>query len=136
IKNRLFISTLFCALLRNSISAHNINNYSVMKSDFNEVKLHFSTSEIQVNDIRTDVGTFSRLTMDGYYSTTQVGNPELPTMIKMIEIPLCGNVQARVVSSTSRTVSGNELGIEYPVYPAQPSRSKSDDGPFTLVKNE
>ncbi|HNW67481.1 MAG TPA: C25 family cysteine peptidase [Bacteroidales bacterium] len=135
-KKSIFLSTLFCALLITSISAQNIHNYSVMKSDFNEVKLHFSTSEIQVNDIRTDVGTFSRLTMDGYYSTTQVGNPELPTMIKMIEIPLCGNVQARVVSSTSRTVSGNELGIEYPVYPAQPSRSKSDDGPFTLVKNE
>lgn len=135
-KRIIILLALIFAATSVKISAQNALNYQVTENSFNKISLHFSVPELQVSDISTESGVFSRISANGYYSTTNVGNPELPTLVKMIEIPLCGNVQTRIISSTSRTVSGEELGVEHPIYPAQASRSKSEEGPFTLVKNE
>ncbi|MDD4395413.1 MAG: C25 family cysteine peptidase, partial [Bacteroidales bacterium] len=134
-KKNLFLLTLLFAFLATNINAQDNRNYSVLESNFDKVVLHFSTPTLQTEELVTEEGTFSKITADGYFNSTNVGNPQLPVMVKMIEIPLCDNVQIRTISSTSRTVSGNELGINHPVFPAQPSRSKSEEGPFPLVKN-
>lgn len=74
--------------------------------------------------------------MDQFHSSAQVGDPELPTFVKLVEIPLCDDIELIVTPGEFVIYKASDLGINYPVFPAQPSYEKSYEGPITLIKNE
>ena len=70
---------------------------------------------------------FSELIIPSYGSTNVVGNPKLPVLKNLIEIPVGANVKVNVKNSAYVDIKISSLGLTYPIIPAQASLSKSDD---------
>lgn len=111
------------------------NNYRVVENSFNKVVVHYNAGNISTMDVTTDDGAFSRITMDGYHLATEVGKPQLPVMVNLLEIPLCDGVSYTIRSSRYSDFTAAELGIRHPLFPAQPSYTKSHTGPIEFVKD-
>ena len=133
-KNILLFFVVIITLFTTEISAQN-EHYRVVENSFEKVKINFTVDPISPVDVKTDQGFFTRLTTDGYISSTSVGNPELPVMVKMIEIPLCDGIHITATPGDFVIYDAAELGINHPVFPAQPSYSKSHEGTIDLIKN-
>ena len=114
----------------------NAQNYRVETSNPQELTMHVTVGTITANDITTEIGTFSRITADGYSSTNEVGKPELPMMVKMIEIPVCDNALVTATPGRVKTYPASVFGINHPIFPAQPAHFKSHNGPFLTEKDD
>ena len=108
-------------------------NYQVMQSDYTQVRLNFSTPQPTVRGITILGESFTSITMEDFYAQSAVGQPALPTMVKMVEVPLGNGLTYNVETMVCDTIEGSELGIGKAIVPAQPSRSKSDNRPSTLA---
>lgn len=87
----------------------------------------FQQSSIHSENISTDQGTFSELAVEGFGTSTIVGEPKLPVLKQLIEVPLDADFDVEILSYTIKEYSLNELGISYPIIPAQEPISKSAD---------
>ena len=111
------------------------SNYRVVENGFDRVVVHYTAGNISATDVTTDGGAFSRVTMDEYYLSTEVGRPQVPVMVNLLEIPLCDGVSYTIRSSRYSDFSAADLGIQHPLFPAQPSYAKSHTGPIEFVKD-
>ncbi len=91
------------------------------------LRLENALASIQTYEVATPEGVFTRLTMSGYASNYRPGYPELPVLSRLIEIPHGAEAQVRVVSYQEETIDLAEWGIATPIFPSQPSISKSED---------
>ena len=110
-------------------------NYRVVENSFDRVVVSYTAGDISTMDVTTDDGAFSRITMENYHLATEVGMPQVPVMVSLLEIPLCDGISYTVRSSRYSDYSAAELGIQHPLFPAQPSYTKSHTGPIEFVKN-
>lgn len=122
-------------LILSNLAGQAQQNYTVLENSKELIHISFTTSTISTVNVKTDQGFFSRIQMDDYFNSSEVGNPELPEMVKLIEIPICDQVNVQVTPGSYVDYDAATLGITYPVFPAQPSYSKSFDGPISLIKN-
>lgn len=107
----------------------------VMQSDFGSMQLQLATSPLAIHTTTIANDTFTTIGMRDYLPSSEQGMPCLPELVKMIEIPLCDGVDVRYTILHADTIDGAQLGINHLLMPAQPSRSKSDNSPIRLVKN-
>ena len=128
------VSTLL-AIIFLCINAMMAQNYRVVENSFDKVVVNFTAGNISTMDVTTDEGAFSRITMENYHLATEVGMPQVPVMVNMLEIPLCDGISYTIRSSRYSDYSAAELGIQHPLFPAQPSYTKSHTGPIEFVKN-
>ena len=124
---------LFFAVLLIITGAAFSQNYTVQQSDYSLIKVSFSASDIQAQQIMLYGNPFCALTMDGFSRQSVSGKPALPSLVKIIEVPLGNGLKYEIVAAIRDTLDGNTLGISNPVVPAQPSRSKSDTHPAVLT---
>lgn len=117
---------LFIAAL---CSAHAQNSCKVLKSDYSQLHLQITTPDLVVGQTDLFGETYNTLSMEGCIEMGRTGQPNLPLMAKMIEIPLCDGFEIVVNSALFDTLDANALGLKDCVAPAQPSRSKSDRTP-------
>ena len=93
----------------------------------------FSFSSIDANEVSTEKGMFSTLTMNGTYPSGNVGEPMLPAVNKLIAVPFGAKIEALEVKSyTTTTYSLADFGINK-VTPMQPmirKDQKPEDVPF------
>lgn len=83
--------------------------------------------ELRGLDVMTDAGEFTRLVIPGYHSSKIVGEPELPMMNRLFEIPYGAVTRIEVLSSQTRDIDLGTAGILHRLLPAQPSMPKSAD---------
>ena len=84
----------------------------------------FSFSGIQANEMNTEKGVFSDLTMDGTYPSGNVGEPSLPAANQLIAVPYGAKIASLEVKSYSKTTySLADYGIKT-IMPQQPSVRK------------
>ena len=110
-------------------------NYRVVENSFDKVVVHFNAGNISTRDVSTDEGPYSRMTMDGYHLATEVGKPQVPVMVNLLEIPLCDGISYTIRSSRYSDFTAAELGIPNPLFPAQPSYTKSHTGSIKFIKD-
>ncbi len=110
-------------------------NYRVVENSFDKVVVHFNAGNISTTDVTTDQGSFSRMAMDGYHLASEVGRPQVPVMVEMLEIPLCDAISYTIRSSRYSDFTAAELDIQHPLFPAQPSYTKSYTGPVVFEKD-
>jgi hypothetical protein len=79
--------------------------------------INYSTSELNVENVTNENGTFYRINIPGHIRTVSPGKPELPVYSKLIMIPdgsVC-NVRISEVKSSRIKPSGKKIdGILYP----------------------
>ena len=108
-------------------------NISLLENDYNHLLVDVVTPDFSVSEVSCQDTKYALLDMPGYLLATQVGAPSIPVGGTMIEIPVCSQVKVNVLQVEYDTMS---LGSDIPLYPAQPSRSKSDTAFHPLVVNE
>ena len=134
--------TFFITLLSGIVSSSQIIDVSGADTEFkmqqiNPSILHVSmtTGDIVTFSENSDEGEFTRLSLPNFHISRDVGEPELPEVLSLIEIPQGAEPRIEIISSSYRDYFLADLGIETPIYPAQPSLSKSQnpgDIPFTI----
>jgi hypothetical protein len=119
-----------------SVSLQAQINYIIHENTYQKVSISFTFENLKTTEVITEEGLFSRIYMDGCVSSTHAGEPELPVSVNMLEIPIFEDYVLHVQGKDFMVYDADALGINYPVYPAQPSISKSHKGPIEFIQNK
>ena len=107
------------------------------KSDMRSLKASFSFSTIEAEDVDTQRGQFSWLSMPNTVIGGNEGDPQIPVVNELIAVPFGAQPTIRVTSYSSTDYRLNDLGIQTLV-PRQPSLRKDqrpEDVPFVYNAN-
>lgn len=128
------ITCFFLAFLFGIVGAY-AQHYSVTENNYNTVKIAFTPAKLETQKIKTTNGNFTRIYMDDCTPSREIGMPQLPVMVKLLEIPLCDSLIVNVTNSQYQEYDAATLGIENQIYPAQQEYPKSYTGPRTFSKD-
>ncbi|MCK9424079.1 MAG: C25 family cysteine peptidase [Bacteroidales bacterium] len=109
-------------------TALKINSNTYLKLELNNSLSRFSAEEI-----KTKAGVFSTLTAEGYGFSETTGNPNLPVLKKLIEVPVDANFDIRILGQNFKEYDLKDFGIQYPIIPTQPPLSKSIKDPSQVA---
>jgi len=100
--------------------------YLVGRSDFNSLEITFTAPDaLNVEEVSIKGSDFSSVSIDGFGPSSEVGAPSLPTLRKIIEIPLCDGISVTMKNERHIILDGASLGITHAVAPVQPSVCKT-----------
>ena len=122
---KLFVFLMFLSLCP-FLFAQNI---TVKQNTFQKVALTIATENVSVEDVIVPEGVFSMVSLEGCGPSNNPGAPQLPVLVKFLQIPVCESVVATVINSQYAEYDATALGITHPLYPNQPSVSKSETLP-------
>ena len=112
------------------------NEFRITENLWQTLAFTHSTSNIATLEINADNKLFTRLIMQGYSRTDEVGSPELPVRRELIEVPLGATPKVTIKKAIYRDIDLAELGYPYPLMPAQAPAVKSNDThPFDYNPN-
>ena len=107
------------------------NKSSLKVIESNESSLRFAStfnnSNIKSLNVVTSVGNFSELSIEGYGSSNTIGEPKLPVLKQLIEVPIGADFDIQIVNYTIKDYNLKDLGIYNSIMPAQGPISKSGD---------
>ena len=112
--------------------------FKIQQANPSILNISITTGDIVTFNEMTDNGEYTRLSLPNFHISRDIGEPELPEIHSLIEIPQEASPRIEIIESNYRDYSLLDLGIENPVHPAQPSLSKSQnpgDIPFTINEN-
>jgi hypothetical protein len=111
-------------------------NYKIHENTYQKISISFTFGDLKTTDFQTDEGVFSRLYMSDCAGSSHTGEPELPVSVNILEIPIFGDYVLNVYGKDFVIYEAEALGINHPVYPAQPSVSKSHVGDVEFIQNQ
>ena len=92
--------------------------------------------DVSLEGIRS-AGDFVELKLDGYGLSFNIGNPDLPVINRLIEVPLDAQVEIIVTNYNEAIYKLSDFDISKQIMPSQESASKSADiSTLKFVKNE
>jgi hypothetical protein len=93
--------------------------------------------DLQIMKVNTKKGLFTQITVPEYGRSLQTGDPGLPVLKKIIEVPVGANFRIVIHKAVYSEFPLSDIGSTYKIMPAQPSVSKSDDPKaIPLIYNE
>ncbi len=131
-----FFSLALSLALLLLLESANAQHFQITRNDYEQVNISFAASDVVAKNVKTTSGTFAALSMEDYELSSQVGKPQLPMMVKLLEIPVCDSVIAIVKNAQYVEVEASELGVNQKVMPAQPSYPKSFAGEKVFAKDQ
>jgi len=97
----------------------------LVRSDESGFGITLSYTQILSRDVQTTAGTFAEISVPEWGSSQRIGEPKLPLMRRIFSAPLGASVTAEAIRFTEEEILLPMRGIAYPLFPAQPSLSKS-----------
>jgi hypothetical protein len=97
---------------------------NIVVSDDHSITLNYSLSEIDLENLKNDNGTFYRLAIPGHVSTSDVGKPELPVLSRLISVPGGYAFKVRITNVRSEKIRPSNKRIEGALFPAQEGETK------------
>ena len=101
------------------------NRFNVLNKEKNSFKVVNQINFINTNKIKTELGDFIKLTIPYYSTNSEIGNPELPSISKLISVPDGSDIEIKVLNKVSKKIILSEYNIKNQIFPHQPSISKS-----------
>lgn len=95
-----------------------------------------SVAEIEFTNVLTDKGIFTKIILPEYTPGNETGNPQLPVLRNLIEIPFGATVIVNIKNAEVKTYNLNTLGYSGKIFPNQPSVSKNDTEKKELIINQ
>ena len=92
---------------------------NLTESNFSQVVFEVNIPGMWSEEVQTKGGLFNQLFIPECGITSTIGEPRLPVMSKMVQIPYGAEVDVEVVSSEFREFSLEELGIANRIVPVQ-----------------
>ncbi len=93
---------------------------NLIESNYDQVLFEINIPGMWSEEVRTKGGDFNQLVIPQCGITTIIGQPRLPMISKMVQIPYGAEVHVEVISFESSEFSLEELGITNQVIPVQP----------------
>ncbi|NOR44649.1 MAG: T9SS type A sorting domain-containing protein [Candidatus Delongbacteria bacterium] len=118
----LFVSTFANNITIDQTSHH---DYKILSDDEIKLELSFGVSDINVSDVKTEKGYFSKIDLGKGYFSDEIGKASLPVFRNLIEIPYDAEPEVKVVSYNEKIYNLEDIGMNYPILPVQPKYSKS-----------
>ena len=114
------------ALLNIAVLTYAQGGCEVVRSDYNRLVVSFTTSSNLSSETVVLKGrNFSLVTLDGFDHSSAIGVPSLPTLRKLVEIPLCERVVVRIVDERHVELDGTQFSCDHTVLPVQPPVCKT-----------
>ena len=126
----------FSVMGQQTISLRSVDRAECVSSDYQQLRASFSFSTIEAENMETQRGQFSWLSMANTVMGGNEGDPQIPVVNELIAVPFGANPTIRVTSYSTTDYQLNDLGIQT-LIPRQPSLRKDqhpEDVPF--VYNE
>ena len=99
----------------------------VLGNSFEASRYMFSFERLYVNEVKTEKGVFSELSLPAAHYVGELGNPKLPASHKLIEIPYGAEVKVVVHQYNVQEFTLSEVDVNHPLMPIQPSHLKKQD---------
>ncbi|MCP4634822.1 MAG: T9SS type A sorting domain-containing protein [candidate division Zixibacteria bacterium] len=99
----------------------------ILSQDEMGVTLQIDVGHLDFVTTNTPEGAFSMIIADGFAHSQNIGEPNLPTINRLLSIPFGSEISVDVLSKEYEEISLTGLGITDPIIPTQPSLSKSTD---------
>lgn len=125
---KIFTALLMGMLLLESVSAM-AQSLSTKQSNFAQSAFTFNAPTPLIKMQQANGVTFASITFEGAAPSTRLGQPDLPVITEMIEIPLCSNVKVTIANVKTEGLEP----LKYPIMPLQPAPCKSDRSPKPFV---
>lgn len=100
---------------------------ALIENTNDNLKFKESLSFIDLKEIDTKQGKYLQLSSEKTFKSFDKGNPNLPLITKLIEIPINVKPIVRIVNFDEQIIDLKEYNLENKIIPAQPSMSKSED---------
>jgi len=97
-----------------------ISQINVLESNFEQVVFDVQIFGMWSEEVATKGGTFNRLSIPECGITNVIGEPRLPVLRRMVQIPYGAEVDVEIISSEFEEKSLEELGILNRIIPIQP----------------
>ena len=120
-----------------SITLRSANKAECASSDYQQLRASFSFSTIEAENMETERGQFSWLTMPNTVIGGNEGDPQIPVVNELIAVPFGAIPSIRVTSYSSTDYRLEDYGIQTLV-PRQPSLRKDqrpEEVPFVYNEN-
>jgi len=130
-KTKTLILTVFIVNVMFASTTINTSNSAAQsfkhKSDYS-LNVKINTGNLSISNIINDNNVeFIQLNLDDGYPSKNIGEPQLPQLNQLIEIPYESNIRIEIVSTESLEYDLNDNFENLKVYPVQPPVSKSAD---------
>ena len=133
----LLIAFGISAMAQQRIQLRSTDRAECVKSDMTSLQASFSFSTIEAENVDTQRGQFSSLSMPNTVFGGNEGDPQIPVVSEVIAVPVGANPIIRVTSYSTTDYRLEDLGIRTLV-PRQPSLRKDkrpEDVPFVYNAN-
>ena len=133
----LLIAMGITAMAQQRIQLRSTDRAECVKSDITSLQASFSFSTIEAENVDTQRGQFSSLSMPNTVLGGNEGDPQIPVVSQVIAVPVGANPIIRVTSYSTTDYRLEDLGIRTLV-PRQPSLRKDkkpEDVPFVYNAN-
>ncbi len=113
------------------------NATEIVENTNSTLKFTSKLSEISFAHTIENGEIYSKIAIDGYITNNQIGYPQLPVMVKMIEVPMGAEIVTNVTVNSEKVVSLADAGFTQAIVPCQPSlfkNQKKEDVPFEKNK--
>ena len=120
-------------MAQQKIQLRSADKAECVKSDLTGLKASFSFSGLEANEVSTERGVFSMLTMPNTVIGGNEGDPQIPVVNQLIAIPFGVTPSIRVTHYSTTDYDLREYGI-HRLSPRQPEAWKDQEVPF--VYNE
>lgn len=119
------LTTGFSASAQGRIDMRRASSQKCTETNDKGMKAEFSFGSINSENVVTDKGTFSMITMDNAFNTGEPGEPSLPSVHKLIAIPYgVSNVKVSVDDYNVTEYALADYGINNQIMPQQLSARK------------
>ena len=120
------------AFAQTNIQLRSADRAECVKSDMTSLQASFSFSTIEAQDIESQRGTFSWLSMANTVIGGNEGDPQIPVVNQLIAVPFGATPRIEITSYSTTDYRLDDLGI-HTLVPRQPSLRKDqrpEDVPF------
>jgi hypothetical protein len=101
----------------------NLSEFSAFNGR-NSIIINYSASEISIESVQNESGTFYRIYMPDHLPTSKPGRPELPVYSKLISIPDGSDYKVKISEVRTTRIKPSLKKIEGRLFPAQESETK------------
>jgi hypothetical protein len=122
-----FTFTLFAGNI--VVDENGSNSLTVKENTYTQLGINSKVSDVGFQNIKTKGGNFILLSIDGYNYSIGIGDPKLPVIKKLIEVPVDATFEINVISQEYVDLKLADFGITDFVLPAQAPMSKSIENP-------
>ena len=99
---------------------------TIVSQDMSHLEMKNTISEFNYRILNTEEGLFTSFSTHVNAYSGKVGEPRIPVIRKLIEIPLGAELKINNLTYTEETIDLGEMGVIYPAFPVQLPVEKGD----------